>query len=136
MSQNILYIDGSVKTVIMDSISYVTEANQSDIIISGSHAGISSAGYAIDISAGAVFFNDAGCGKNNAGIKGLELLQHNSIIAAAIGHNSAEIASGADTYANGVITHVNNYAAQAGLCRGMSVKDAVALLRTHLAGSH
>ena len=136
MNQHILYVDGSVKTVVMDSVSYVTEANQSDIIISGSHGGTSSAGYAIDVAAGAVFFNDAGCGKNNAGIKGLELLQQHSIIAAAVDHSTAEIANGADTYANGVITHVNTCASQAGLCRGMSVRDAVELLRTHLAGAH
>ena len=83
MKQTVLYVDGLVKTVIMDSVSYVTKANQSDIIISGSHGGTSSAGYASDISAAAVFFNDAGGGKNDAGIKGLALLQHNSIIAAA-----------------------------------------------------
>lgn len=136
MNQHILFIDGSVKTVIMDSVSYVTDDNQSDIIISGSHGGSSSAGYAIDVAAGAVFFNDAGCGKNNAGIKGLELLQQHSIIAAAVDHRTAEIANGADTYANGIITHVNIGASQAGLCRGMPVRDAVDLLRMRLVGSH
>jgi hypothetical protein len=136
MNQHILFIDGSVKTVIMDSVSYVTEANQFDIIVSGSHGGTSSAGYAIDIAAGAVFFNDAGCGKNKAGIKGLELLQQHSIIAAAVDHCTAEIANGGDTYANGVITHMNTCAAQVGLGRGMRVRDAVALLRPRLAGLH
>ncbi len=136
MNQHILSVNGLIKTVIMDSVSYVTEANQSDIIISGSHGGTSSAGYAIDVAAGAVFFNDAGCGKNNAGIKGLELLQQHSIIAATVDHRTAEIANGADTYANGIITHANTCAAQAGLCRGMHVRDAVELLRMRLSGSH
>ncbi len=136
MDQHILFVDGSVKTVTMDSISFVTEANQSDIIVSGSHGGTSSAGYAINVAVGAVFFNDAGCGKNNAGIKGLERLEQHSIIAAAVDHRRAEIANGADTYANGVITHVNTSAAHAGLCRGMHVRDAVELLRVRLAGSH
>jgi len=136
MNQHILYIDGSVKTVVMDSVSYVTDANQSDIIISGSHGGTSSAGYAIDVAAGAVFFNDAGCGKNNAGVRGLELLQQHSIIAATVDHGTAEIANGADTYANGVITHVNACAAQACLHRGMRVRDAVELLRRRLGGAH
>ena len=136
MNQHILYVDGSVKTVVMDSVSYVTAGNQSDIIVSGSHGGTSSAQYAIDVAAGAVFFNDAGCGKNNAGIKGLELLQQHSIIAAAVDHGTAEIANGADTYANGVITHVNASASQAGLGRGMRVRDAVELLRRRLAGAH
>jgi len=136
MHQHVLYVDGSVKTVIMDSISYVTEANQADIIISGSHGGTSSAGYAIAVAAGAIFFNDAGCGKNNAGIKGLELLQQHSIIAAAVDHRTAEIANGADTYAHGVITHVNISASHAGLYAGMHVRDAVELLHLRLSGSH
>jgi hypothetical protein len=136
MNQHVLYVDGSVKTVIMDSISYVTEANQSDIIISGSHGGTSSAGYAIDVAAGAIFFNDAGCGKNNAGVKGLELLQQHSIIAVAVDHRTAEIANGADTYDHGIITHVNTSASQAGMYAGMHVRDAVELLRMRLAGSH
>jgi len=136
VKQHILFNDGPIAAVIMDSVSYVTEANRSDIIISGSHGGTSSARYAIDIAAGAVFFNDAGCGKNNAGIRGLALLQQHSIIAAAVDHCSAEIASGADTYANGVISHVNGCAARAGLRKGMPVREAVEHLRAHLAGAH
>jgi len=120
----------------MDSVSYVTEANRSGIIISGSHGGTSSAQYAIDVAAGAVFFNDAGCGKNSAGIRGLALLQQHSIIAAAVDHHTAEIASGSDTYENGVIRHVNGCAAQAGLRKGMPVREAVELLRAHLTGAH
>jgi len=136
MQQHILHTDGPVKTVILDSVSYVTEANRSDIIISGSHGGTSSAGYAIDVRASAVFFNDAGCGKNNAGIRGLELLQQHSIIAAAVDHRNAEIASGADTYNNGIISHVNACAALAGLRKGMRVAEAVALLRVFFGAAH
>jgi hypothetical protein len=136
MQQHILHTDGPVKTVIMDSVSYVTEANRSDIIISGSHGGTSSAGYAIDAGASAVFFNDAGCGKNSAGIRGLELLQQHSIIAAAVDHQSAEIANGADTFENGIISHINACAAQAGLQKGMRVREAVELLRVFFAAAH
>jgi len=136
MKQQIIFTDGFLKTVVMDSVSYVTEANRSDIIISGSHGGTSSAGYAIEAAAGAVFFNDAGCGKNKAGIRGLALLQQHGIIGAAVDHRTAEIASGADTYEHGVISHVNTSAAQAGLCVGMRVRDAVALLRVRMTGAH
>jgi len=136
MKQHVLFIDGPVKTVVMDSVSYVTEANRSGIIISGSHGGTSSAGYAIDAAAGAVFFNDAGCGKNGAGIRGLGLLQQHGIIAAAVDHRTAEIASGADTYEHGVISHVNGCAERAGLQKGMRVRDAVERLRALLSGAH
>ena len=95
----ILFTDGSVKTVMMDSISYVSPENSGDIIISGSHGGTSSAGYAIDARVAAAFFNDAGGGKNNAGIRGMAELGKHSIIAVAVSHESAEIANAADTYA-------------------------------------
>ncbi len=69
-TMDIVFTDGNRKTVLMDSISYVSPDNRGDIIISGSHGGTSSAGYAIDARVAAVFFNDAGIGKNTAGIKG------------------------------------------------------------------
>ena len=71
-TMDIVFTDGNRKTVLMDSISYVSPENRGDIIISGSHGGTSSAGYAIDARVAAAFFNDAGIGKNSAGIKGLE----------------------------------------------------------------
>ena len=54
----------------------------------------------------ALFFNDAGIGKNQAGIKGLEQLQKANIIAAAVGHESAEIANAADTYESGIVSRL------------------------------
>lgn len=129
--RDILFDDGAVKTVLMDSVSYITAANRGDIIVSGSHGGTSSAGYAIDARAGAVFFNDAGGGKNSAGIKGLEDLEKHNIIAAAVGHEAAEIANAADTYHSGIITHVNEPARRAGLRPDMTVAAAVAFLRRY-----
>jgi hypothetical protein len=136
MNQHILFSDGAVTAVIMDSVSYITGENHGDIIISGSHGGTSSARYAVDAAAAAVFFNDAGCGKNSAGIRGLELLQEHSIIAAAVDHRTSEIANGADTYDSGVLSHVNGCAAQAGLRKGMRVREAVELLRKRLGSAH
>jgi hypothetical protein len=127
-----LFTDDPVKTVLMDSISYVSADNRGDIIISGSHGGTSSAGYAIDAQVAAAFFNDAGGGKNNAGIKGFAVLDEHGIIACAVSHESAEIANGRDTYKNGVITQVNKTAAQMGIAPGGTVRDAVELLRLRL----
>jgi hypothetical protein len=131
-NNDILFTDGSRKTVLMDSISYVSPEHRGDIIISGSHGGTSSAGYAIDARVAAVFFNDAGVGKNNAGIQGLEMLDKENIIAVAVSHESAEIANAADTYQNGTITHVNKRAEKAGIRPGMRVAEAVDILRPYL----
>jgi hypothetical protein len=129
---NILYDDGKLKTVLMDSISYVTDQNRGNIIISGSHGGTSSARYAITDKVGAVFFNDAGVGKNAAGIKGLQQLQETNIIAVAVSHETAEIGNAEDTYENGIVSHVNGLAEKAGIRPDISVADAVNILRSYL----
>jgi len=126
---DIIFNDGPRKTVLMDSVSYVTDDNRGDIVISGSNGGTSSARYALEVQAGAVFFNDAGVGKNKAGIQGLVMLEEAGIIAAAVSHVSAEIANAADTYASGIVTHVNLPAARAGIRLGMKVSEAVTVLR-------
>ena len=128
----ILFTDGNRKTVLMDSISYVTVDNRDDIIISGSHGGTSSAGYAIDARVAAAFFNDAGVGKNGAGIKGLEMLCEHNIIAVAVSHESAEIANAEDTYKNGIISQVNACATQAGIVINSRAADGVTILRKYL----
>ena len=129
---DILFDDACFKTVVMDSISYVAQENRGDIIVSGSHGGTSSAGYAIDARVAAAFFNDAGGGKNDAGIKGLAVLDAHNIIAAVVSHTSAEIASATDTYACGIISHVNKLAKKAGIRPTMRVAEAVDILRSYL----
>ena len=131
-TMDIIFTDNNRKTVLMDSISYVSPDNRGDIIISGSHGGTSSAGYALDARAAAAFFNDAGGGKNGAGIKGLYELEKHAIIAIAVSHESAEIANAADTYACGIISHVNGLAEKAGIKPGMRVAKAVDILRSYV----
>ena len=128
---DIIFIDGEIKTVLMDSISYVDQDNHKDIIVSGSHGGTSSAGYGLDVKVGAAFFNDAGIGKNRSGISGLDLLQNACIIAIAVSHESAEIANCKDTYENGIISFINERAESAGIKADMTVKEAVDILRIY-----
>ena len=132
VGMDILFSDGDLKTVLMDSISYVTDESRGNIIISGSHGGTSSARYAIAYGVGAVFFNDAGTGKNGAGIKGLDQLQQAGIIAAAASHETAEIGNAADTYRSGIVSHRNRLAEQAGITHRMTVAEAVDITRSYL----
>ncbi len=131
---DIIFNDGEIKTVLMDSISYIDKDNHKDIIVSGSHGGTSSAGYGLDVKVGAAFFNDAGIGKNRSGISGLNLLQNAGIIAIAVSHETAEIANAKDTYENGIVSFINERAEDAGVKVGVTVKKAVDILRTHLKG--
>jgi hypothetical protein len=54
---------------LLDSIALIDSSNAGTIVVTGSHGGRSAAGFVVDVSEKplAVFFNDAGGGKDNAG---------------------------------------------------------------------
>ncbi len=116
------------RIVALDSISQVTDENLGDVVISGSHGGVV-AGRAVKVRVGAAFFNDAGIGKDRAGLSRLQLLQAQGIPAAAVDHQSARIGDGADTYLNGVITHANPLANHLGVITGQPVREAAERIR-------
>lgn len=109
----------------MDSISYVDASDAGHIVISASHGGVSSARYASSQALAAVFFNDAGVGKDNAGIAALSLLK---VPAGTVSHLSARIGDVDDTWRNGVISHLNEAARRTGLKEGERLQDAVGRL--------
>lgn len=116
------------KAVIMDSISYVTATEARHIVVSASHGGASSAEYALGQPLAAVFFNDAGVGKDEAGIAALGLLETKSVPAGTVSHTSARIGDALDMWEHGVLSHVNRSAARYGLQPGDQLKNAVEVL--------
>jgi hypothetical protein len=116
---------------LIDSISEITAAMGGAVVVSGSHGGRSAATFALGIRPvpHAVFFNDAGIGKERAGIVALHGLEPAGIVAATYSHNSARIGDAADGFESGVVSAVNAAAAAAGLEAGQTVAEAVALLR-------
>ncbi|MCL4182689.1 MAG: hypothetical protein KJ011_04495 [Burkholderiaceae bacterium] len=115
---------------LLDTITAIDERCAGTVIVTGSHGGVSSSGFVLDAPARpyAVFFNDAGVGKQRAGIVALELLEAVGIVCATYSHQSARIGDARDGYDCGVITHVNGRARAAGLEPGQRVCDAVAAL--------
>ena len=79
------------KVIIMDSITHVEERDTDQIVVSASHGGVSSGGFACEHRLGAVFFNDAGVGKENAGIAALEMLEQRGVAAGTVSNESAKI---------------------------------------------
>lgn len=116
---------------VIDSIAVVTPEMAGAVIVSGSHGGVSAARYVIgmDDKPLAAFFNDAGIGKDQAGIVGLALLEGVGVIAATYSHESARIGDAADGLDSGVLSRVNESAMRAGLRAGQRVADAAAALR-------
>ena len=95
------------------------------IVVSGSHGGLSSGRFALQAAAALVAFNDAGVGKDGAGIAGLALLEEAGRAACAVSHASARIGVAASSLADGVISHVNAQAHALGLRPGQRLSTAL-----------
>ncbi len=115
--------------VIADSITRVGPEAAGAVVVNGSHGGVYAAYLAAKLQVAAAIFNDAGVGREGAGIAGLEHLRELSIGAATVGHDTARIGDGADMMAHGIITYANALAVSLGVARGQSCRDAAALLR-------
>ena len=111
--------------VIMDSITKVAPEDVGAVVVSASHGGASSGEFALEVALKAVFFNDAGVGKDDAGIAALPMLQAKNVAAGTVGHKSARIGDSQDMWDCGVISHVNDAASKLGLSPGQSLRDAL-----------
>jgi uncharacterized protein YunC (DUF1805 family) len=117
-------IDG-VNITVTDSITFLNEGNAGDIVVCGSHGGVSAGHYAQKHQLKAVFFNDAGIGKNNAGIKSLDSLSDAGILACTVDCMSAEIFNGQDILDNGIISTCNQLARSRNITPQISVREAI-----------
>ncbi len=110
--------------VLLDSISFLAASDDGAVVVCASHGGASSGEYASRYRPGLVIFNDAGVGKDEAGIEALRVLAEQGIPACTVSHESARIGDVADTWQHGVLSHVNRLAATA-LGPGLPVQAAV-----------
>jgi len=121
-------MDGPVDILVTDSITRL-EAPRGKVIVAASHGAIYAAYLAAKAAARAVILNDAGVGRDAAGIGGLGYLENFGLPAATIAHDSARIGDGADMLARGRISHANAPARALGVAPGQSCRDAAERLR-------
>jgi hypothetical protein len=114
---------------IVDSITQLTDSDQGCIAVSGSHGGISSARYALAARPWLSVFNDAGVGKDDAGLAALAFLQSHGLAACTVSHASARIGEAQSTLDDGVISHANALATALGVEAGLRCKAMVGRLR-------
>lgn len=112
---------------LLDSIALIDSSHAGTIVVTGSHGGRSAAGFVVDVSKKplAVFFNDAGGGKDDAGKVGLGMLQAIGVPAACYSHMSARIGDAQDGLDNGILTDMNDLAKQIGVKKDMQVLQAI-----------
>jgi len=132
MLKTTLYEQSGVKIIAMDTISHVGEKERGQIVVSASHGGISSAEFGIKVPLKAVFYNDAGIGKENAGIASLSILEENGVACATVSHDTARIGDVMDMWENGIISRVNKTAEKSGMKPGISLKAAVKCLHENI----
>lgn len=114
---------------LLDSIALIRSIHANTVIVSGSHGGRSAAEFVIAMNQkpSCVFFNDAGGGKEAAGLIALEVLQSHGVSCACYSHMTARIGDAQDGYSSGIISALNPLARSLGIELHMSVKQAVAL---------
>ncbi len=123
--RQVISSQGETSIILMDSISYAGPSDRGAFAVSASHGGKSSAHIASGLPLAGVVFNDAGVGKNDAGIAGLAMLDETGMPALAVSHESACIGDVIDAWEHGTISRVNEAAGRLGFAVGQPVKIAV-----------
>jgi hypothetical protein len=111
-----------------DTITKLPPEAEGAVVVSGSHGGRYPGYLAAKARVRAVILNDAGGGKEGAGLGSLAYLDALRIAAATVSHESARIGDTEDMIARGRISAFNTVAAAAGLVPGMACLEAAVLL--------
>ena len=113
------------RVLIMGSITQVEAQDEGAWVVSASHGGVSSGEFALEVPLQGAFFNDAGVGKDEAGIAALAMLQARGVAAATVSHQSARIGDSQDTWEHGVVSHANASAQALGLLPGQPLSEGL-----------
>jgi hypothetical protein len=102
------------KNLTVASCSNVHAEHRSHVVVSGSYGGRYNAFNAARWPVRAVIMNDAGIGKDKAGIVGLDFLDQIDLAAATADARTCHIGDGDHMLAHGIISYVNRTAAALG----------------------
>ena len=120
--------EGWGKVIILNSAVQVGPDGTGQVLVVGSHGSELAARYVVRYLPFGVILNDAGKGKNNAGISGLSILESMYILGATVDCMTARIGEGHDNYYSGIISAVNDKAKAAGVNIGMTAIEAARIM--------
>jgi uncharacterized protein YunC (DUF1805 family) len=115
--------------VLADTMTKLGPETVGAVVVSGSHGGRYCGYLALKAQVRAVILNDAGIGRDNAGVASLVEVEPHGLAAATVSNMSCRIGNAADMIARGVISHANVPARAAGVVPGMSGREAAERLR-------
>ncbi len=110
------------RLLLVDSITEAVGAGSGCVVVSGSHGGLSAARFALQAGVRLAVFNDAGIGKDGAGIAGLAWLQQHGVAAVAVAHSTARIGEASSTWNEGIVSACNACASSLGARIGLALK--------------
>ncbi|MGI9623976.1 MAG: hypothetical protein ACR2PK_14160 [Acidimicrobiales bacterium] len=115
--------------VAMDSAYDVEAANRGrDVCVNSSYCGVLPARFIAEVAPRGAIGMDCGIGPEGSAIAGLWYLEALGIPGAVADVMTAHLGNGVHLYENGVISFLNQPAADCGVMAGMSVKDAALVL--------
>lgn len=119
---------GPPGVLLADTITRLPPEAAGAVVVSGSHGGRYPGYLAAAAGVRAVILNDAGIGRDEAGIGALPYLDALGIAAACVSHRSCRIGDTADMMARGRVSHANAAARAAGVAPGQGAAEAARLL--------
>jgi hypothetical protein len=121
--------DGRV--VLVDSMLFARPDNRNDVMCAGSHGGRVNMARALEILPRGALFSDGGGAREGSGIAGLPMLDAGDVAAATVDAMRARIGDPASTWADGVISAVNETARRAGVAVGQRASTAARAMLAH-----
>jgi hypothetical protein len=116
--------DAPEAIVLADTATKLGPAATGAVIVTGSHGGRYAAYLTLKAHPRAVIHNDAGVGKDEAGIAVIAMAEALGVAAATASHATCRIGDAADMLARGLISHANAAARGLGVSPGMPCRDA------------
>lgn len=111
--------------IVLDSVTHLQPEHRGAVALCASHGGSYSGYYAATKGVSAVILNDAGIGREQAGLGGVRMLEKMGVPAAAVSGRSARIGDGKDNLARGILSFANKPAEALGLRAGMKASEAL-----------
>jgi len=117
--------------LLLDSASRLDQRRRGRVVVCGSHGGLYPACLAAHVRVRGMILHDAAIGRHSAGIAGVLWLGGLGIPACAVDYRSACIGDAEDVLAHGVISTVNEPAAEHGCLPGHTARQAAECLLDH-----
>ncbi len=118
---------------IVDSATKFGDDCRGKVVVCGSHGGEYPAWLVAKAGCMAVILNDAGIGKDEAGIASLAYLDAVGVAAVCVDTMSARIGDAGNMFARGIISRANKVATSLGVETGQSCKEAAMCLASGVA---